>query len=72
MEAYYEAYIDRQDADGQERYLKSGAGRRFLRQQLRHYFEKFPPRRTARFERRSRVSVEDAFTCLPRLDSNQE
>ena len=32
---YYEAYIDRHDAEGRERYLKSGSGRRFLRQQLR-------------------------------------
>jgi len=39
---YYEAYIDR------ERYLKSGSGRRFLRQQLRHYFEKFPARQVLR------------------------
>ena len=45
---YYEAYIDRQDAEGRERYLKSGSGRRFLRQQLRHYFEKFAARRATR------------------------
>jgi putative endonuclease len=42
---YYEAYIERQDAEGRERYLKSGSGRRFLRQQLRYYFEKFPARK---------------------------
>ena len=41
---YYEAYIDRHDAEGRERHLKSGSGRRFLRQQLRHYFETFPAR----------------------------
>jgi putative endonuclease len=41
---YYEAYIDRQDAEGRELYLKSESGRRFLRQQLRHYLEKFPVR----------------------------
>jgi putative endonuclease len=41
---YYEAYVDRQDAEGRERYLKSGSGRRFLREQLRHHFEKFPAR----------------------------
>ena len=41
---YYEAYIDQRDAQGRERYLKSGAGRRFLCQQLRHYLEKFPSR----------------------------
>ena len=27
---YYEAYFNRQDAEGRERYLKSGGGRRFL------------------------------------------
>ena len=41
---YYDAYIDRQDAEGRELYLKSGGGRKFLRQQLRHYLEKFPAR----------------------------
>jgi putative endonuclease len=34
---YYEAYLDERDAKGRERYLKSGAGRRFLRHQLRNY-----------------------------------
>ena len=34
---YYEAYLNEDDALGRERYLKSGAGRRFLRAQLRHY-----------------------------------
>ena len=34
---YYEAYTEREDAEGRERFLKSGAGRRFLRAQLRHY-----------------------------------
>jgi putative endonuclease len=29
---YYEAYIDGHDAEGRERYLKSGSGRWFLRQ----------------------------------------
>jgi putative endonuclease len=41
---YYEAYTEQADAEGRERYLKSGAGRRFLRAQLRHYLEKFPAR----------------------------
>ena len=45
---YYEAYVDRHDAEGRERYLKSGSGRRFSRQQLRHYFEKFPARQVMR------------------------
>src|SRR5947207_14193639 len=34
---YYEAYTERQDAEGREKYLKSGAGRSFVRAQLRHY-----------------------------------
>jgi putative endonuclease len=37
---YYEAYIDRADAEGRERYLKSGSGRRFLRAQLRNYLKR--------------------------------
>ena len=40
---YYEAYTERQDAEGRERFLKSGAGRRFLRVQLRHYLKNFLP-----------------------------
>ncbi len=43
---YYEAYTERLDAEGRERYLKSGGGRRFLRRQLRHYLEKLPNRGT--------------------------
>jgi len=34
---YYEAYLNQDDALGRERYLKSGAGRRFLKSQLRNY-----------------------------------
>jgi putative endonuclease len=34
---YYEAYLDQADALGREKYLKSGAGRRFLKGQLRNY-----------------------------------
>ena len=34
---YYEAYTEREDAEGREKFLKSGAGRPFLRIQLRHY-----------------------------------
>jgi putative endonuclease len=41
---FYETYTEREDAEGREKYLKSGAGRRFLRSQLRHYRKKFPPR----------------------------
>ena len=31
---YYEAYLERDDALGRERYLKSGSGRKFLKTQL--------------------------------------
>jgi putative endonuclease len=52
---YYEAYLEQADALGRERYLKSGAGRRFLQSQLKHYLRKT-------FTRRSRVSA--AFTRI--------
>ena len=41
---YYEAYTVREDAEGREKFLKSGAGRRFLHAQLRHYLTRFPVR----------------------------
>ena len=31
---YYEAYLEKMDAIGRERFLKSGSGRKFLRKQL--------------------------------------
>src|SRR5512132_2007232 len=37
---YYEAYLNQADALGRERYLKSGAGGRFLKAQLKHYLSK--------------------------------
>ena len=37
---YYEAYLERDDALGRERYLKSGSGRKFVKTQLRHYLDK--------------------------------
>jgi putative endonuclease len=39
---YYEAYTEREDAEGREKFLKSGGGRRFLHAQLRHYLKRFP------------------------------
>ena len=39
---YYEAYLNQADALGRERYLKSGAGRQFLKAQLRHYLSQEP------------------------------
>lgn len=34
---YHETYIDKQDAKGRERFLKSGSGYRFLKKQLAHF-----------------------------------
>jgi putative endonuclease len=39
---YYEAYLNRADALGREKYLKSGSGRRFLKTQLRNYLAQTP------------------------------
>lgn len=36
---YYEAYLNKMDALGREKFLKSGAGRTFLKKQMRHYLE---------------------------------
>jgi len=41
---YYEAYLERDDALGRERYLKSGGGRKFLKAHLAHYLRKTPIR----------------------------
>jgi putative endonuclease len=43
---YYEAYFEQADAIGREKYLKSGAGRRYLDKQLRHYLAKYPRRKS--------------------------
>jgi len=37
---YYEAYLERKDATGREKFLKSGAGWRFIKKQIKHYLEK--------------------------------
>jgi putative endonuclease len=37
---YYEAYLDKEDALGREKFLKSGSGKRFLKKQLHHYFSR--------------------------------
>lgn len=37
---YYEAYVDKMDALGRERFLKSGSGHRFIRKQLKHFFDR--------------------------------
>ena len=36
---YYEAYIEKQDAIGREKFLKSGSGRKYLNKQLRNYLK---------------------------------
>lgn len=36
---YYEAYVNKKDAEGRERFLKSGSGRKYLKKQLTHYLE---------------------------------
>ena len=38
---YCEAYLNQADAMGRERFLKSGAGRGFLKAQLRNYLAKY-------------------------------
>jgi putative endonuclease len=63
---YYEAYTERLDAEGRERYLKSGGGRRFLRRQLKHYFEKFPATQVNNCSgRRSHVSAKALLHGYP-------
>jgi putative endonuclease len=34
---YYEAYLDKRDADGREKFLKGGSGKQFINKQLKHY-----------------------------------
>jgi putative endonuclease len=36
---YAEAYLDRKDAVGRERFLKSGTGYKFLKKQIKNYLE---------------------------------
>ena len=38
---YYEASLDAQDARARERYLKSGMGKRYIRNRLKIYLGKF-------------------------------
>ncbi len=37
---YYEAYLEKQDAIGREKFLKSGSGRKYLNKQLKSYLSK--------------------------------
>lgn len=36
---YFEYYLDRSDATGREKFLKSGSGRKFLKKQIKFYLE---------------------------------
>jgi putative endonuclease len=45
---YYKAYLEKADALGREKFLKSGCGRRFLKAQLRHHFLNYPVRPAAK------------------------
>ena len=47
--SYRGPYLNRADALGREKYLKSGSGRKFLKAQLRHYLDKIRVPREQRF-----------------------
>jgi putative endonuclease len=47
---YYEVYRERADAEGRERFLKSGSGRKLLRKQLVNYFQKNPLAETSELD----------------------
>lgn len=36
---YYEMYLNKMDALGREKFLKGGSGRKYIRKQLKKYFE---------------------------------
>lgn len=36
---YYEAYCDKRDATGREKFLKSGSGRKYIDKQLYNYLK---------------------------------
>ena len=42
---YYEAYVEMDDALGREEFLKSGAGRKHLQKQCRHFLAAHPLRK---------------------------
>ena len=35
---YFEGYCNQKDAEGREKFLKGGSGRRYLKKQLKNYF----------------------------------
>ena len=36
---YYEMYLNKNDALGREKFLKSGSGRKFIKRQLKNYLD---------------------------------
>lgn len=36
---YYEAYCDKKDAKGREKFLKGGSGHKYLKKQLKNYLD---------------------------------
>jgi len=38
---YYEAYSDKRDAKGREKFLKGGSGHKYLKKQLKHYLDEY-------------------------------
>ncbi|MBI2989609.1 MAG: GIY-YIG nuclease family protein [Candidatus Magasanikbacteria bacterium] len=36
---YFECYVNKQDALGREKFLKGGSGRKYIKKQLKNYFE---------------------------------
>jgi predicted GIY-YIG superfamily endonuclease len=49
MLIYYEANLEKPDAEGREKFLKSGAGHAFLDKQLRAYFANSPRKRVKEY-----------------------
>lgn len=41
---YFEGYSNKKDAEGREKFLKGGSGRKYLKCQLKNYFSKYGPR----------------------------
>jgi len=62
---YYEAYLEREDALGRERYLKSGSGRKFLKTQLRQLPRQESVRRVSTaFTRQELLGHKDVSTTM--------
>ena len=62
---YYEAYLEREDALGRERYLKSGGGRKFLKTQLRQLPRQESVRRVSTaFTRQELLGHKDVSTTM--------